>query len=157
MQANIENQPYNLGGSGTVVTPEVTTSWTGLIGTVVVFLIILVVALWLIKRVNRFAVRSIDSPWVRVLDRQVLHGQQTLYLVEIAGKIQVLGGTDHHITKVAEINDPEIAAEILEEIAREPQEKMDRFMSEIWRKVKKRKKKESFSAELERLLEEANK
>ncbi|NLM20970.1 MAG: flagellar biosynthetic protein FliO [Peptococcaceae bacterium] len=156
MQGNIENQPYNLGGSGAVVTPEATTSWTGLIGTIVVFLIILVVALWLIKRVNRFAVRNIDSPWVRVLDRQVLHGQQTLYLVEIAGKIQVLGGTDHHITKVAEINDPEIVAEILEEIAREPQEKMDRLMNVIWRKVRKRKRKDSFATELDRLLEEVN-
>ncbi len=152
MSNSIEGQPWN---------PNITTpaaaepfSWAGLIGMIIVFLIILLVVLWMIKRINRFSIRNIQSPWVRVLDRQVLQGQQYLYLVEIAGKIQVLGGTDHHITKVAEINDPEVAAEILEEIAQHPQEKMDKFMSGIWRKVKKKNKKDTFSAELEQLLEE---
>ncbi|NLO97196.1 MAG: flagellar biosynthesis protein FliO [Peptococcaceae bacterium] len=155
MPGSIENQPYNLGGPTAVSSPEATISWGGLIGTIVVFLIILIVALWMIRRVNRFSIRNIDSPWVRVLDRQMLNNQQTLYLVEIAGKIQVLAGTDHHITKVTEINDPEIVAEILEEIAREPQEKLDKVFGGIWRNIKKKKTNDSFSTELERWLEEA--
>ena len=152
MNDNIENQPYD--PNVTVpVTPE-TFSWSGLIGTIVVFLIILIIALWLIKRLNRYSVRNMESPWARVLDRQVLYGSQVLYLVEIAGKIQVLGVTDHHISKVEEINDPEIAAEILEEIAQRPEEKLDKVMSGIFNKFR-RKRKSSFSSELERLLEEA--
>lgn len=152
MPNSIESQPYN----PSVTTPAVAEpfSWAGLIGMIVVFLIILVVSLWMIKKLNRFNVRSMQSPWARVLDRQMLGSQQSLYLVEIAGKILVLGGTDHHITKVAEIHDPEIAAEILEEIANRPEEKMDMFLNGIWRNLRKGRKKKPFSAELERMLEE---
>jgi len=77
-----------------------------------------------------------------------------LYLIEIAGQIQVLGGTDHHITKVSEIDDPEVVAEILEEIANRPEQKMDRFMTGIWKNLKRKPRKDYFSVELERLLEE---
>lgn len=156
MNDNFENQPYDPAITAPAATLE-PFSWTGLIGTIIVFLIILFLALWLIKRLNRYAVRNISSPWARVLDRQVLSGNQALYLVEIAGKIQILGVTEHHITKIEEINDPDIAAEILEEIAHKPEEKMDRFMSGIFKKIKSRKSKDSFSTELERLLEEAKK
>jgi flagellar protein FliO/FliZ len=149
------NQPYNPGiAAPAAVEPF---SWVGLIGTIIVFLIILLAALWMIKKLNRYSARNIQSPWVRVLDRQALSPQQSLYLVEIAGKIQVLGGTDHHITKVAEINDPEIAAEILEEIALRPQESMDRLMNGILKKFRPKNKKKDFSAELERLLKEVKK
>lgn len=152
----IESQPYNLSNTTAAATTE-PFSWAGLIGTIVVFLIILCVALWMIKKLNRYSVRNIQSSWVRVLDRQVLSGQQTLYLVEIAGRIQVLGGTDHHITKVAEIDDLEVAAEILDEIARQPQEKMDKLMTGVVNKFKRKKKANSFSAELERYIEEDKK
>ncbi|UWG98332.1 flagellar biosynthetic protein FliO [Dehalobacter sp. DCM] len=152
----IESQPYNPTTPTTAAAPE-TISWAGTIGTIVVFLIILLVALWMIKKLNRYSVRNIESSWVRVLDRQVLGGQQTLYLVEIAGKIQVLGGTDHHISKVAEIDDVDVAAEILDEIARQPQEKMDRFLSGVMNKFRRKGKGNSFSAELERYLEEERK
>lgn len=155
MPNSIENQPYNPSVTAAAATEPF--SWAGLIGTIVVFLIILVVALWIIKRINNVSVRNMQSPWARVLDRQVLSGQQALYLVEIAGKIQVLGGTDHHITKVAEINDPEIAAEILDEIAQRPEEKMDMFLNGIVKKLRIGKKKDGFSAELERMLEEVEK
>jgi len=149
---SIENQPYN--PSVTAPPAAEPFSWAGLIGTIFVFLLILIVSLWLIKKLNRYSVRNMQSPWVRVLDQQVLNGQQVLYLVEIAGHIQVLGGTGHHITKVSEINDPEVVAEILEEIANRPEEKMDKFLTGIWKKLKRKPKNEAFSAELERLLEE---
>lgn len=152
MPNTIESQPYI--PSETAPTAIEPFSWGGMIGTIIVFLIILLVSLWMIKKLNRFSVRNMQSPWVRVLDRQVLNGQQVLYLVEIAGKIQVLGGTDHHITKVGEINNPEVAAEILEEIAGRPEEKMDRFMTGIWKKLKRKKRTDDFSLELDRLIEE---
>ncbi|MDP4160432.1 MAG: flagellar biosynthetic protein FliO, partial [Bacillota bacterium] len=94
----------------------------------------------------------------RVLDRQVLSGQQSLYLVEIAGQLQVLGGTDHHLVKISEINDPAVAAEILEEIATRPIERVGGWakrLQTVWRRPARQK--EPFSKELERLLEEVEK
>ncbi|MDP4160381.1 MAG: flagellar biosynthetic protein FliO, partial [Bacillota bacterium] len=85
-------------------------SWWGLLGTLLVFLVILLVSLWIIRRLNQATIRSMNATWARVLDRQVLSGQQNLYLVEIAGQLQVLGGTDHHLVKISEINDPAVAA-----------------------------------------------
>jgi len=99
-----------------------------------------------------------NAPWARVLDRQVLGGQQSLYLVEIAGQLQVLGGSDHHLLKISEINDPDVAAEILEEIATRPVERVEGWakrIQKLW-PVSSRKK-QSFSLELEHLLEEVKK
>jgi len=99
-----------------------------------------------------------NAPWARVLDRQMLGGQQSLYLVEIAGQLQVLGGSDHHLLKISEINDPDVAAEILEEIATRPIERVDgwtKSLQKIW--PGRFRKKDTFSAELERLLDEVKK
>ncbi len=148
---NIEGQTYNPNVTATAAEPVY---WSGLIGTILVFLIILIVSLWMIKKLNRFSVRNMQSPWVRVLDRQVLSGQQVLYLVEIAGHIKVLGGTDHHITTVSEVNDPDVVAEILDEIANRPEEKVDKLLTGIWKKFRRKRNHDVFSAELERLLEE---
>ena len=132
--------------------------WLEMAGTVLVFLAIFLVALWVIRRLYLSNLRSMETPWARVLDRQLLGGQQNLYLVEIAGQLQILGGSDHHLLKICEINDPVIAAEILEEIAARPTERIDGLLNGLkklwpWRK----KKKESFSYELERLLDEVKK
>jgi flagellar protein FliO/FliZ len=139
----IESQPVNL--------PEVSTAATGssysaggLIATIIFFLVILAVSLWVIRRLNKYSYRGMQSPWVRMLDRQTLGGQQTIYLVEVAGKILVLAGTDHHITKIEEINDPEVAAEILEEIANRPVENVEKFMGSILNKLLRRKNRKFF-------------
>lgn len=124
-----------------------------------VFLIILLVTLWIIRRLSKMNNRRITAPWARVLDRQVLSGQQSLYLVEIAGQLQVLGGTDHHLVKISEIHDPYIAAEILDEITSRPTERMEGWIQSVqklWRRPSQQKE-EPFSIELERLLEEVEK
>ena len=96
--------------------------------------------------------------WARVLDRQVLGGQQSLYLVEIAGQLQVLGGSDHHLLKISEINDPVVAAEILQEIATRPIERVEGWAQTIQKlMVRPSRKKETFSEELERLLDKVEK
>ncbi|MGI6683996.1 MAG: FliO/MopB family protein [Bacillota bacterium] len=156
MPNNFENQPYHPSSPAPAVSAGEPFSWSGLIGTVIIFLIVLIIVLWLINRLNQYSYRSKGSLWVKVLDRQVLNGRQVLYLVEIAGKIQVLGGTDHHLTKLEEINDPEIIVDILEEINKRPQENMASFVSGIWKRIQNRKNKEQFSSELERLLEEVD-
>jgi flagellar protein FliO/FliZ len=106
---------------------------------------------------NKASFRGMSAPWARVLDRQTLNGQQSLYLVEIAGKLQILGGTDHHIVKIDEINDPDMAAEILDEITNRPAERVEGLFGGIAKHVfggRQRKGKDPFSNELERLLEE---
>ena len=124
-------------------------------GMFLILLLILLVSLWIIRRLNRANVRNMNAPWARVLDRQMLGGQQSLYLVEIAGQLQVLGGSDHHLLKISEINDPEVAAEILEEIATRPIERIDgwtKSLQKLW--PGRSRKKDAFSTELDRLLNE---
>ncbi len=134
-------------------------NWWGLMGTLLIFVLILLVSLWIIRRLNQANFRKMNAPWARVLDRQMLGGQQSLYLVEIAGQLQVLGGADHHLVKISEINDPDIAAEILEEIANRPLERVTdgwtKSLQKLW--PGRSPKNDSFSAELERLLDEVKK
>ena len=154
---NIEDQTFPPSGAAPAVTGSVF-PWWGLMETLLVFLFILLVSLWIIRRLNRANVRNMNAPWARVLDRQLLGGQQSLYLVEIAGQLQVLGGSDHHLLKISEINDPDVAAEILEEIATRPIERIDgwtKSLQKLW--SGRSRKKDVFSTELERLLEEVKK
>jgi flagellar protein FliO/FliZ len=132
--------------------------WQGLMEMMLFFFLILIVSLWIIRRLNRANVRKMNAPWARVLDRQALGGQQSLYLVEIAGQLQVLGGSDHHLLKISEINDPDVAVEILEEIANRPIERVDgwtKSLQKLW--TGRSRKKDTFSEELERLLDEVKK
>ncbi len=153
---NQDNALPPIGAASVVAQPAF--SWWGLLGTMLIFLVILLVSLWVIRRLNRAKVRSMNAPWARVIDRQVLGGQQSLYLVDIAGQLQVLGGSDHHLLKISEINDPDLAAEILEEIANRPVERVEgwaKSIQKLWTGWPR--KKESFSLELEHLLEEVKK
>jgi len=152
-----EDQLFPSSGTAPVVTQSVF-SWWGLLGTLLVFLVILLVSLWILRRLNRANMRTMNAPWARVLDRQILSGQQSLYLVEIAGQLQVLGGSDHHLVKLSEINDPHVAAEILEEIATRPTERVEGWLQSVQRLWRRRsRKKDAFSDELQRLLEEVEK
>ncbi len=154
---SLEDQAFPPSGAApTVIEPVF--SWWGFMGTLLVFLLILLVSLWIIRRLNRANVRNMNAPWARVLDRQMLGGQQSLYLVEIAGQLQVLAGSDHHLLKISEINDPNVAAEILEEIATRPLERVDgwtKSLQKLW--PGRSRKKDTFSTELERLLDEVKK
>ena len=150
-----EDQLLPTSGTAPAVAQSSFSWWGGLLGTLLVFLVILIVSLWVIRRLNRANVRGMNAPWARVLDRQVLGGQQSLYLVEIAGQLQVLGGSDHHLLKISEINDPNLAAEILEEIAIRPTERVDGWAKSIQKLMsRKSQRKEPFAMDLERLLEE---
>lgn len=154
-----EDQPFPI--SDATVAPVIAESafswWGGLVGTLLVFVVIMIVSLWIIRGLNRANLRGMNAPWARLIDRQVLNGQQSLYLVEIAGQLQVLGGSDHHLVKIAEIDDPNVAAEILEEIATRPRDKVDSWaqgVKSLWQKKMTRRSKDPFSEELERMIEE---
>ncbi|MDI6812672.1 MAG: flagellar biosynthetic protein FliO [Desulfitobacteriaceae bacterium] len=153
MSTSIEDQPFAAAATGTAVNAPF--SWWGLVSTLIIFLLILGVALWMIRRLNRSALRGMSSPWARVLDRQLLGGQQVLYLVEVAGRLQVLAGSDHYLTKLQEIEDPDLVAEILDEIAHRPTERVEGVLSRLrrWDRPKKRK---AFAKELANYLEEVD-
>lgn len=151
----MEDQLWEPGTAETVASAGF--SWWGLMGTIVVFIAILVVVLFIIRRLNGSTMRGMNAPWARVLDRQVLGAQQSLYLVEIAGKLQVLAATDHHVTVIQEIDDPEAAAEILDEIANRPAEKTEGFVAKNMNLLFGNRRKKSFATELDRLLEEVQK
>jgi flagellar protein FliO/FliZ len=163
--SNIEGQPYGLGLSNNGAASVTSFSWGGLLGTLLVVIVLLIITLWIIKRLNTSAARGLNAPWVRVLDRQVLGGRQILYLVEIAGRLQVLCGSDYHLIKISEIDNPDVAAEILDEIADSALPPMEggliRLMSKSSQKKRKsrrkRKSRDTFSIELERLLREVEK
>jgi len=154
---SIEDQPVTFAAGAAAANTSF--SWWGLFGTILVFVLILALALWVIRRLNRAQLRSLATPWARVLDRQLLSAQQSLYLVEIAGKLQVLAGSDHHLVKVADIDDPETAAEILEEIANRSPAPAQGFLGGAVRRLFRgsRRQAGSFSSELERMLEEVEK
>ena len=153
---SIEDTPW--APASTTAATSTSFSWWGLFITFLIFLTILFVALWLIRRLNQSAVRGINVPWVRVLDRQILGGQQSLYLVEVAGKLQVLGGSDHHLVKISEIEDPDLAAEILEEIVNRPTEKVEGILGSVTQKLfgKQRRKKDDFSVQFDKFFQEVD-
>ncbi|NMA68390.1 MAG: flagellar biosynthetic protein FliO [Desulfitobacterium sp.] len=154
-----ENAPYRPPEVSSTPGTELTTFNGGLVITVLILFLILVLALWVIRKMNGITYRGMHAPWARVLDRQMLTSNQSLYLVEIAGKLQVLAATDHQITKIQEINDPEQALEILDEIAHRPIERREGVLATLAQGLfgGRRKGQESFEKELERLLEEVEK
>jgi len=76
---------------------------------------VIVLAFLVIKFFQRklFVFRS--GSWIRVLDQVAVGPNKGLLLVEIAGKVYVLGVTEHNITRLLEINDPEEVAALLAE------------------------------------------
>lgn len=152
---NIEDQVFPSGGGAVpAVVADPVFSWWGLMGMLLVFVFILFVSLWILKRLNQANVRKMNTPWARVLDQQSLGGRQSLYLVEIAGQLQILGGSDYHLLKIAEINDPDVAADILEEIATRPIERVNGWTKYIQKIPGRFRKKDPFAAEMARLLDE---
>lgn len=81
-------------------------------------IIVIGLALLVIKFFQRQVSHSGTGRWIRILDQVVIGSNRALILVEIAGKIYVLGVTDHNITKLLEVKDASqavfLAAEDLE-------------------------------------------
>lgn len=83
-------------------------------------LIIIVLIFLLVKFFQRQMPFTRSGRWMRILDQVVIGQNRALILAEIAGKIYVLGITDHNITKLLEIDDPSkvalFSAEEMEEV-----------------------------------------
>jgi flagellar protein FliO/FliZ len=74
--------------------------------------LIIGLALTLIRVFGRRVTRLPASGWLNVIDQVALAPNKGLYLTEIAGKYYVLGVTDHQITKVTEVDNPELMPEL---------------------------------------------
>ena len=84
------------------------------------FLIVIILIFLLIKFLQRQMPFTRSGRWMRILDQVVIGQNRALILAEIAGKIYVLGITEHNITKLLEIDDPSkvalFSAEEMEEV-----------------------------------------
>lgn len=149
IQGNVEMLPYNPTGVVANTTPP-STSWLSLTGTVLVFVLILIVAFWVMRKVNSSSRANVNSTWAKVLDRQMLSGQQSLYLVEVAGKLQILAVTEHNIVKLTDIDDSNLAIDILEDIENNKVESVG-FLNSLFNKKKATKQ---FAVQLEGFVAE---
>lgn len=87
-------------------------------------IIVIVLIFLLIKFFQRQMPFTRSGRWMRILDQVVIGQNRALILAEIAGKIYVLGITEHNITKLLEIDDPSkvalFSAEEMEEVILTP-------------------------------------
>lgn len=75
------------------------------------------VIVFLSYAVFRFISRQLkvsSSRWIKVVDQVAVGPNRGLFLVDVAGKLLALGITDHQITKLLEIDDPELIHQIRE-------------------------------------------
>ncbi len=68
-----------------------------------------------VRFLQRRAFVARPGAWIRVLDQVAVGPNKGLVLVEIAGKVYVLGVSEHNITRLLEIRDPELLRAILAE------------------------------------------
>lgn len=76
-----------------------------------VVLALLIPAIYLTTRLYaRRALSARDAAWVRVIETVSIGPQQKLCIVEVAGKVLVLGVTPQHVTFLTEIEDDALLA-----------------------------------------------
>ena len=92
-------------------------------------LIVIVLAFLVIKFFNGSAFYQIRR-WMRILDQVVIWSNRALLLTEIAGKIYVLGVTDHNITKLLEIDDASKVAQFSAEDL-----EAEEYSNSFWKKT----------------------
>ncbi|NLK51768.1 MAG: FliO/MopB family protein [Syntrophomonadaceae bacterium] len=73
--------------------------------------VIVLLSYFLIRLIsNRFKIST--SEWVNVLDHLSLGPNRSIFLIDVAGKVLVLGITDHSMVKIMEIEDEMLIAEM---------------------------------------------
>ncbi len=82
---------------------------------VVSLVVVLGLAVIVIKFLQKRAFVTQTGRWIRIIDQVGIGPNKALLLSEIAGRIYVLGVTDHGISKLLEIEDTSQVAAILEE------------------------------------------
>ena len=76
-------------------------------------LVVIILIVWLLIRLFGRQIRSrMQGTWLRVLDEVSLGPNRGVVLCELGGKIYGLGVTDHQISPLFELDDPELLADI---------------------------------------------
>lgn len=65
------------------------------------------------KLLSRQASRWTKGKAVRVIDSAVLGPNRSVHLIEVAGRILVVGATPEHVTLLSEVSEPDRVAELL--------------------------------------------
>lgn len=93
----------------------------------------------LIKIIGRQWGYSSVGTWINILDQLALGQNKGIFITEIAGKVFVLGVTDHSINKLLEIDDKELVKLMKERLPREaqPQKIFGRWQGliDLWRGI----------------------
>lgn len=85
--------------------------WEGI--KIIVVLGLIVAAAWTVIRVfNRQARRRLQGNWLHVVDEVMLGQNRGVVLCEVGQKLYALGVTDHSITCLFEIDNPQVMKEI---------------------------------------------
>ncbi|MDA8441524.1 MAG: flagellar biosynthetic protein FliO [Peptococcaceae bacterium] len=121
-----------------------TFSWGSFVVIVVVFLALLLFFAVAVKRFSRST--SGSSSWFKLLDRQQMGPGHNLYLVELAGRMQILGVTNQTMVKIADLDDAELAGEILQDLAWRNEQILPPWWSQLLANIKGSK----FADELKR-------
>ncbi|HEX3014864.1 MAG TPA: flagellar biosynthetic protein FliO [Desulfobacteria bacterium] len=124
---------------------------------VALFIVILFAVLFITKAIKRSNLSMGSASWLKVLDRQTLGGQHALYLVEIAGNLQVLAGSGQGLVKIMDIENPDVAAEILADISQRLAVPSSGVLPQLLEKITglKQRGKRDFTTEFDQVLREA--
>ncbi len=90
-----------------------TSTYTALIQTIV-FLIVLIIVVWIVIRIikKRKGVTFLDNDSIKVLSTSTIALQKYVQVVEIAGRVYILGITDQQVNTLGEITDKETIDEL---------------------------------------------
>lgn len=78
-------------------------------------IVVLGLAFFVLKYLQKRTAISQTGRWIRVIDQVGIGPNKALLLAEIAGRLYVLGVTDHNISKILEIKEASQVEAILEE------------------------------------------
>ncbi len=103
------NQEYDKTQAPAV--PSTNLWWEGI--KIIVVLGLIVAAAWTVIRVfNRQARRRLQGNWLHVVDEVMLGQNRGIVLCEVGQRLYALGVTDHNITCLFEIDNPQLMKEI---------------------------------------------
>lgn len=102
---------------------------------IISLVVVLGLAFVVIKFLQKRAMITQMGRWIRIIDQVGIGSNKALLLAEIAGRIYVLGVTDHNISKLLEIEETSQIAAILEEsLDADISPWKDGILHKLWRK-----------------------
>ncbi|MEN6389699.1 MAG: flagellar biosynthetic protein FliO [Syntrophomonas sp.] len=128
--------------------------WEGI--KIIIVLGLIVAAAWTVIRVfNRQARRRLQGNWLHVVDEVMLGQNRGIVLCEVGQKLYALGVTDHNITCLFEIDNPQVMKEISQQALEGfPQEETNPWIKAVSNFVDRRRAPVQKQEEFHQLMEE---